>query len=139
MGACDTAAGVVDCAFVLQVLHEQFDTLTCHNLGRSSNTDSSSSSTQPHQRHHHYHTPHHQRQQGGEEEEEQQQQRQQWWWQQVPIRPTVIQIAHELSAIMEYDSVAVMAGGQVVEVGPPKVLAAQEGSRFNRLRAQEGH
>jgi ATP-binding cassette subfamily B protein len=57
----------------------------------------------------------------------------------VPIRPTVIQIAHELSAIMDYDTVAVMAGGQVVEVGPPQVLAAQEGSRFNRLRAQEGH
>lgn len=128
--------GVVSCAFVLQVLHEQFDTLTCHNLGRSSNTDSSSSSTQPRQHHHqHYHTPHHQRQQQRDEEEEEQQQ---WWWQQVPIRPTVIQIAHELSAIMDYDLVAVMAGGQVVEVGPPKVLAAQEGSRFSRLRAQEG-
>jgi ATP-binding cassette subfamily B protein len=55
------------------------------------------------------------------------------------VRPTVIQIAHELSAIMSYDSVVVMSGGQVVEQGPPLELAAQEGSRFSRLRAQEGH
>lgn len=55
------------------------------------------------------------------------------------IRPTVIQIAHELSAIMSYDTVAVMAAGQVVEMGSPQQLAAQEGSRFSRLLLQEGH
>lgn len=54
-------------------------------------------------------------------------------------RPTVIQIAHELSAIMAYDSVIVMAGGQVVEQGAPAALAADEGSRFARLLAQHQH
>ena len=108
---------------MLQVLHEQFDTLTSRTLGSPFSNGSSTHQ----QQHHHPHTA------------PQQQQQQQWWWQGVPIRPTVIQIAHELSAIMSYDSVAVMSGGQVVELGNPKVLAAAEGSRFGRLRAQEGH
>jgi hypothetical protein len=106
---------------VLQVLHEQFDTLTSRTLGSPFSNGSSTHQQQQH----HPHTA--------------LQQQQQWWWQGVPIRPTVIQIAHELSAIMSYDSVAVMSGGQVVELGNPKVLAAAEGSRFGRLRAQEGH
>jgi ABC-type multidrug transport system fused ATPase/permease subunit len=48
-------------------------------------------------------------------------------------RPTVIQIAHELSSIMHYDAVIVMAGGCIVEQGSPQQLAASEGSRFSRL------
>jgi ABC-type sugar transport system ATPase subunit len=130
------------------VLHEQFDMLTSHTLGNSSSSRSngvsaSSSSTviptaSTHQysstRQYRYHHTHHHYQ-----PTQQQEQEQQWWWQRAPIRPTVIQIAHELSAIMSYDTVAVMSGGQVVEMGNPQELAAQEGSRFSRLRAQEGH
>lgn len=50
-------------------------------------------------------------------------------------RPTVIQVAHELSAILQYDRVLVMAGGRVVEQGEPQQLAAQQESHFSRLLA----
>ncbi|KAF8063051.1 ABCC13 [Scenedesmus sp. PABB004] len=52
---------------------------------------------------------------------------------------TVLQIAHELGALLDYDSVVVMAAGRVVEAGPPRALAAREGSRFGSLLAQAGH
>lgn len=109
------------------MLHEQFDTLNTRTLSGSSGSGSGSggagstsvASTS-----------------GSGSTQVQQQQ---LWWRSMPIRPTVIQIAHELSAIMSYDTVALMSGGQVVELGNPRELAAQEGSRFSRLRAQEGH
>jgi ABC-type glutathione transport system ATPase component len=53
--------------------------------------------------------------------------------------PTVIQIAHELSAILDYDSVVVMAAGKVVEQGNPAHLLQQEGSAFKNLVAQASH
>jgi ABC-type multidrug transport system fused ATPase/permease subunit len=54
-------------------------------------------------------------------------------------QPTVLQIAHELTAIIEYDAVVVMAGGRVVERGNPRQLAAQQSSKFANLLAQAGH
>eukprot|EP00775_Hariotina_reticulata_P003522 gene3522-3792_t len=53
--------------------------------------------------------------------------------------PTIIQIAHELSAILDYDSVLVMAAGKVVEQGNPQHLLQQEGSAFKNLVAQASH
>jgi hypothetical protein len=54
-------------------------------------------------------------------------------------QPTVLQIAHELTAIIEYDAVMVMAAGRVVESGNPQQLAAQQSSKFANLLAQAGH
>lgn len=54
-------------------------------------------------------------------------------------KATVIQIAHELSAIMEYDQVAVMSAGRVVETGSPAELAARQDSKFASMLAQLGH
>jgi ABC-type Mn2+/Zn2+ transport system ATPase subunit len=54
-------------------------------------------------------------------------------------QPTVLQIAHELTAIIEYDAVVVLAGGRVVERGNPQQLAAQQSSKFANLLAQAGH
>lgn len=51
----------------------------------------------------------------------------------------MLQIAHELTAIIEYDAVVVMAAGKVVESGNPKQLAAQQGSKFANLLAQAGY
>jgi len=46
---------------------------------------------------------------------------------------TVLCIAHRISTIMESDRVCVVEGGRVAEVGEPKALAREEGSRFQRL------
>jgi ABC-type multidrug transport system fused ATPase/permease subunit len=35
--------------------------------------------------------------------------------------------------IMDFDRVVVMDTGEIVEVGEPRVLAGQEGSRFGEL------
>ncbi|EPS38832.1 hypothetical protein H072_7417 [Dactylellina haptotyla CBS 200.50] len=45
---------------------------------------------------------------------------------------TVIAVAHRLQTIMDFDKVVVMEGGQVVEVGKPKVLLARD-SKFKGL------
>lgn len=54
-------------------------------------------------------------------------------------KPTVLHIAHELSAIAGYEGVIVMSAGRVVESGHPTELAAQQGSRFAAMLAQAGH
>jgi len=46
---------------------------------------------------------------------------------------TVLCIAHRISTVMESDRVCVVDAGKIAEVGNPKVLAQQEGSRFHRL------
>lgn len=46
---------------------------------------------------------------------------------------TVLSVAHRLESIADFDVVAVMENGNVVEVGDPKVLAKQEGSAFKKL------
>jgi ABC-type multidrug transport system fused ATPase/permease subunit len=52
---------------------------------------------------------------------------------------TVLLIAHRLSSVLELDQVVVMDSGRIVEQGPPKLLAQQQGSMFAQLlqRAQE--
>ena len=51
---------------------------------------------------------------------------------------TVVTIAHRLETIMEYDRVIVMAEGRIVENGPPKLLARQEGSEFAQMVSISG-
>ncbi|KAI1357355.1 P-loop containing nucleoside triphosphate hydrolase protein [Xylaria arbuscula] len=43
---------------------------------------------------------------------------------------TVIAVSHRLDMIMDFDRVVVMDKGEVVEIGNPMALAAQEGTRF---------
>jgi hypothetical protein len=51
---------------------------------------------------------------------------------------TVLQIAHDLEAVLGYDRVAVMEGGTVAEAGPPRALLEQQGSRLAALAAAAG-
>ena len=46
---------------------------------------------------------------------------------------TVIAVSHRLDMIMDFDRVVVMDTGKIVEVGNPRVLAAQAGTRFADL------
>jgi ATP-binding cassette subfamily C (CFTR/MRP) protein 1 len=51
---------------------------------------------------------------------------------------TVIQIAHDLRAILDYDRVLLMERGCVVEDGAPTALAGDARSRFAQLLARAG-
>ncbi|KAM3499740.1 hypothetical protein MY10362_007021 [Beauveria mimosiformis] len=46
---------------------------------------------------------------------------------------TVIAVAHRLNMVIDYDRVVVMDQGCIVEMGIPRVLSQQEGSRFHAL------
>ncbi|KAI1345500.1 putative ABC multidrug transporter [Xylaria sp. FL0043] len=46
---------------------------------------------------------------------------------------TVVAVSHRLDMIMDFDRVVVMDKGEIVEVGNPRVLAAEEGARFHEL------
>ncbi|KAF2725272.1 hypothetical protein K431DRAFT_343243 [Polychaeton citri CBS 116435] len=46
---------------------------------------------------------------------------------------TVVSVCHRLGMIMDFDRVVVMDTGGIVEVGNPRLLASQEGSRFGEL------
>lgn len=46
---------------------------------------------------------------------------------------TVISVTHRLDMIMDFDRVIVMDAGDVVEVGSPRVLAGELGTRFGDL------
>lgn len=46
---------------------------------------------------------------------------------------TVVAVSHRLDMIMDFDRVVVMDKGEIVEVGNPMVLAADERSRFGDL------
>ncbi|KAF7558131.1 hypothetical protein G7Z17_g146 [Cylindrodendrum hubeiense] len=46
---------------------------------------------------------------------------------------TVVAVSHRLDMIMDFDRVVVMDTGEIVEVGNPMALAAEEGSRFGEL------
>ncbi|KAK7931511.1 ABC multidrug transporter [Apiospora marii] len=46
---------------------------------------------------------------------------------------TVVAVSHRLDMIMDFDRVVVMSNGEIVEVGPPKVLAEDENTRFGEL------
>lgn len=48
-------------------------------------------------------------------------------------RYTVLCVAHKLDTIMDYDRVVVMEKGEMIEVGNPKELYGQMGSRFRGL------
>lgn len=48
---------------------------------------------------------------------------------------TVLQIAHEVERVMEYDAVMVMEAGEAVEVGQPEALLRRAGSAFAALCA----
>ncbi|KAM0354777.1 hypothetical protein ACHAPU_000597 [Fusarium lateritium] len=46
---------------------------------------------------------------------------------------TVIAVSHRLDMVMDFDRVVVMDTGEIVEVGVPKKLAEESGSRFGEL------
>ena len=46
---------------------------------------------------------------------------------------TVVAVSHRLDMIMDFDIVVVMDSGEIVEVGVPKKLSAEPGSRFGDL------
>ena len=46
---------------------------------------------------------------------------------------TVICVAHRLDGVMDFDRVAVMDGGRLVEMGPPDELLKRPGGRFKAL------
>ncbi|RYP06754.1 hypothetical protein DL764_002951 [Monosporascus ibericus] len=46
---------------------------------------------------------------------------------------TVVAVSHRLDMIMDFDRVVVMDTGDIVEVGNPTMLAAEEGTRFREL------
>ncbi len=50
-------------------------------------------------------------------------------------RATVIHATHDLDAALEADLVAVIAGGEILELGPPEVLASQGGAFATALAA----
>jgi ABC-type multidrug transport system fused ATPase/permease subunit len=43
---------------------------------------------------------------------------------------TIVSVSHRLDMVMDFDRVVVMDLGRVVEVGNPRMLAAEEGTRF---------
>ncbi len=47
----------------------------------------------------------------------------------------VLQVAHNLDALRDYDRVAVMANGTIVEAGMPAALLANPSSRLSELAA----
>ncbi|KAI1816169.1 putative ABC multidrug transporter [Poronia punctata] len=48
-------------------------------------------------------------------------------------RYTVVAVSHRLDTIMDFDRVVVMDKGEIVEIGNPRKLAAQAGTRFGEL------
>lgn len=46
---------------------------------------------------------------------------------------SVVAVSHRLDMIIDFDRVIVMDTGEIVEVGNPKKLASEEGSRFGEL------
>ncbi|MCL2734545.1 MAG: ATP-binding cassette domain-containing protein, partial [Actinomycetia bacterium] len=49
------------------------------------------------------------------------------------LHTTRVVIAHRLSTIMDADRVLVMAGGRIVQQGPPAELLAEQGGLFHEL------
>lgn len=50
---------------------------------------------------------------------------------------TLLCITHDLSAVLNFDRVAVMDGGRIVEIGSPGELAGQPDSSFRRMLERE--
>lgn len=46
---------------------------------------------------------------------------------------TVVAVAHRLNMIIDYDRVIVMDQGRIAEMGSPRILSQQVGSRFHEL------
>lgn len=46
---------------------------------------------------------------------------------------TVVSVSHRLDMVMDFDRVVVMDRGEIVEVGNPRALAEEVGSRFGDL------
>ena len=53
-------------------------------------------------------------------------------------RSTIIMIAHRLDSLVDFDRVAVLEGGKVVEYDSPTTLLADSNSAFARLYRGEG-
>ncbi|KAK6854265.1 hypothetical protein PG995_009358 [Apiospora arundinis] len=51
---------------------------------------------------------------------------------------TVVAVSHRLDMVMDFDRVVVMSNGEIVEVGPPKVLAEDDTTRFGELCKANG-
>ncbi|GAC1440005.1 MAG: ABC transporter ATP-binding protein [Mycobacteriales bacterium] len=50
---------------------------------------------------------------------------------------TVLVIAHRLSTVLKADAVAVLDGGRVVELGPPRTLLEARSSRFHQMASRQ--
>lgn len=46
---------------------------------------------------------------------------------------TVVAVSHRLEVVMDFDKVVVMDTGSIVEVGNPRILARDPGTRFGEL------
>lgn len=46
---------------------------------------------------------------------------------------TIVMVSHRLELVMDFDTVAVMEAGSVVELGSPRILIDLKGSRFREL------
>lgn len=46
---------------------------------------------------------------------------------------TIIAIAHKLDTILDYDKIAFLEQGRVIEFDAPKTLLSREGSAFKRM------
>jgi ATP-binding cassette subfamily C (CFTR/MRP) protein 1 len=51
---------------------------------------------------------------------------------------TIIMIAHRLSSLLDFDRVAVLDGGKLIEFGAPSELLKDEASNFSRLYLGSG-
>ncbi|CAD6932853.1 unnamed protein product [Tilletia laevis] len=51
---------------------------------------------------------------------------------------TVISIAHRTAAILQYDRIMVLAGGEILEMGPPDALLANPDGAFRALATHQG-